>query len=395
MSRDLRASYLLSLVIIWMVSIRALEFSDSAKSNKIFGRCSLHQEHEFKSLAGYFEQNGIYMSHVTIRLTKEPQQWDNCTVGFQYENEDTIELSLTDEAILNKWILSSYYEDFYYIEYKSNTTYAKPGKYKLYFGNNTVKTFYNVPSSKTASSDLKVYNPDIINVKIIDKEFSVCIAYLLSQNYTASDYLECSGDNHEKGLKKKTKIECNVTAFAFHSAKSITQINISVPYPNSYVTDYLLKCMPNGRGANQAVSYCFKVVENSFHQLLKNNMPIIVTVILFIFFISMISVMYIHFKQKVHNEKFGYVKRLPHLTKLANWPLERQMTQQLNLDDSSSTVGSPHHMEWDPELWPEWVPNANLMRFPRNDIDFDERHPLGIGHYGFVFNGVVKYGFAR
>ncbi len=35
------------------------------------------------------------------------------------------------------------------------------------------------------------------------------------------------------------------------------------------------------------------------------------------------------------------------------------------------------------------------MRFPPRDIAFDSSKPLGCGNYGYVYNGSVKYGFAR
>ncbi len=35
------------------------------------------------------------------------------------------------------------------------------------------------------------------------------------------------------------------------------------------------------------------------------------------------------------------------------------------------------------------------MRFPAKDVVFDETKPLGCGNYGYVFNGLVKVGFAR
>ena len=382
---------LLSFTIIWSVPIIALGFAENVNTTNALKRCLLHPDQEFKSLAGNIKNQGTFMSHVTIKMTKEPQQWDNCSVGFQFEDEDIVDLTLTSEPILDKWILTSYYEDFYYVEHKSNLSFASAGKYRLYFENNTVLTFYNVPPSKNATLAFVVYKPDSITLTINEKEFVVCVEYLNSHSLEASDYLQCS-DVHNHDIKKT---DCNVTSVSLNSTFNSANINISVPYTDDHFTDYWIKCKPDIESKKFAVSYPFTVVGNSLQHFVNKNLAIIVTIILFLIFVTAISILYVRFKKKVYNEKLGYVKRIPNLTKLTTWPLQRQITQELSLDDSMSMTASQQHLEWDPEHWPDWVPKANLMRFPRSDINFDDQHPLGSGLYGFVFNGTIKYGYTR
>lgn len=74
------------------------------------------------------------------------------------------------------------------------------------------------------------------------------------------------------------------------------------------------------------------------------------------------------------------VSSVPHMP----LSLERQHTLNEDVED-----------EEDDSIWPQWVVDAKIMRFPRSDIDFDKNRPLGCGNYGDVYNGKVKYGTAR
>lgn len=64
-------------------------------------------------------------------------------------------------------------------------------------------------------------------------------------------------------------------------------------------------------------------------------------------------------------------------------------------DEDCFETSSYEDYEQSSRVWPRWVLDAKLMRFPREDINFDESKPLGCGQYGFVYNGSIMYGFAR
>ena len=81
--------------------------------------------------------------------------------------------------------------------------------------------------------------------------------------------------------------------------------------------------------------------------------------------------------------------------------IERQVTQ-MTTDETSEDEEYEYReekrrllMEQEAKIWPQWILEARLMRFPRKDITYDEGKPLGCGFFGVVYNGSVQYGFAR